>query len=199
MIVSLLPGHIGLTVQVGKQVAYTEVGREGLETIIFQLFVNARGAMPNGGQQTIEVKTIEDFSKLARPASTNMAVPPDSHSSQRIGTGMSLDTQDHMFEHLFPRKKPTSALVSRRSSGLSKKRRHVGRTQSTGPRNRRPGRVPCGPGAGARRNDPKDHVGKEVKRPCLWRETASNGSWHCLPWRRHRYRALEAASSVEAR
>lgn len=58
-IVSLLPDHIELTVQVDKQVAYAEVDREGLETVLFQLVVNARDAMRNGGRLTIEIRTME--------------------------------------------------------------------------------------------------------------------------------------------
>ena len=46
MIASLLPNHIELTMQLDTQVAYAEVDREGLETVVYQLVVNARDAMP---------------------------------------------------------------------------------------------------------------------------------------------------------
>jgi two-component system cell cycle sensor histidine kinase/response regulator CckA len=63
VIASLLPNHVQLTIQLDKQVAYAELDREGLETVFYQLVVNARDAMPNGGRLTIEVKTIDGFSK----------------------------------------------------------------------------------------------------------------------------------------
>ena len=103
MIASLLPNHIELTIQLGKQVAYAEVDREVLETVLYQLVVNARDAMPSGGRLTIEVKTIEDFFKSTRP-SIESASPRILIQISDTGTGMNLDTQAHMFEPLFSTK-----------------------------------------------------------------------------------------------
>ena len=86
--------------------AYAELDREGLETVFYQLVVNARDAMPNGGRLTIEVKTIDGFSKSNRPLSIESAFHQILIQISDTGTGMNLDTQAHMhmFEPLFSTK-----------------------------------------------------------------------------------------------
>ncbi|NJL18479.1 MAG: hypothetical protein HC938_16300 [Nitrospira sp.] len=75
MIQSLLPANIPLSVQTETQMAYAEVDREGLETILFQLVVNARDAMPKGGRLSIDVKTLDDAVQLRRSSSTGLEHP----------------------------------------------------------------------------------------------------------------------------
>ena len=110
IIASLLPNHVQLTIQLDKQVAYAELDREGLETVFYQLVVNARDAMPNGGRLTIEVKTIDGFSKSNRPLSIESAFHQILIQISDTGTGMNLDTQAHMFEPLFSRKETNIGL-----------------------------------------------------------------------------------------
>ncbi|OQW30659.1 MAG: hypothetical protein A4C66_00805 [Nitrospira sp. HN-bin3] len=104
MIADLLPEHIELRVQLDPQAAHVEVDREGLETILFQLVVNARDAMPNGGRLTIDVKTIEAPVKSARTTQAGAAASQVEITVSDTGTGMNLDTQAHMFEPLFSTK-----------------------------------------------------------------------------------------------
>jgi signal transduction histidine kinase/CheY-like chemotaxis protein len=104
MIADLLPEHIELRVQLDPQAAHVEVDREGLETILFQLVVNARDAMPNGGRLTIDVKTIEAPVKSARTTQVGAAASQVEITVSDTGTGMNLDTQAHMFEPLFSTK-----------------------------------------------------------------------------------------------
>ena len=106
LIARLLSNHVQLTIQLDKQVAYAELDREGLETVFYQLVVNARDAMPNGGRLTIEVKTIDGFSKSNRPLSIESAFHQILIQISDTGTGMNLDTQAHMhmFEPLFSTK-----------------------------------------------------------------------------------------------
>jgi two-component system cell cycle sensor histidine kinase/response regulator CckA len=110
VIASLLPNHVQLTIQLDKQVAYAELDREGLETVFYQLVVNARDAMPNGGRLTIEVKTIDGFSKSNRPLSIESAFHQILIQISDTGTGMNLDTQAHMFEPLFSTKETNIGL-----------------------------------------------------------------------------------------
>jgi CheY-like chemotaxis protein len=104
MIADLLPEHIELRVQLDPQAAHVEVDREGLETILFQLVVNARDAMPNGGRLTIDVKTIEAPVKSAWTTQVGAAASQVEITVSDTGTGMNLDTQAHMFEPLFSTK-----------------------------------------------------------------------------------------------
>lgn len=90
--------------------AYAELDREGLETVFYQLVVNARDAMPNGGRLTIEVKTIDGFSKSNRPLSIESAFHQILIQISDTGTGMNLDTQAHMFEPLFSTKETNIGL-----------------------------------------------------------------------------------------
>lgn len=64
--------------------------REGLETVLNQLVVNARDAMPNGGRLTIEVKTIEDCSESARPLPSESVSPQILIQITDTGIGMNL-------------------------------------------------------------------------------------------------------------
>ncbi|NJN69955.1 MAG: hypothetical protein HC801_06605, partial [Nitrospira sp.] len=93
--VSLLPADVTLTVKTEKPMAYAEVDREGLETILFQLVVNARDAMPNGGRLSIEVKTLNGAVQLSRSLSMGLEHPQILIEMTDTGTGMNLDTQAH--------------------------------------------------------------------------------------------------------
>ncbi|MBI5673765.1 MAG: hypothetical protein HZC50_11125 [Nitrospirae bacterium] len=77
MIVSLLPDHIELIVQVDEQAAYAEVDREGLETVLLQLVVNARNRQSASVGHSISIKTIEDL-----PTIDQYNIFPDPHSNQ---------------------------------------------------------------------------------------------------------------------
>ena len=200
MIVSLLPDHVELTVQVDKQVAYVEVDREGLETVLFQLVVNARDAMPNGGRLTIEIKTIEDLSKLARPVSINRACPQILIQISDTGTGMSLDTQAHMFEPLFSTKETNIGLGLTAVYAIVKQNGGILNVES------RPGQgtvvrvvFPVAQAPEAREElTPNAMLAKGDETILLVEENEIERKLARSALQRHRYRVLEAASSVEA-
>jgi signal transduction histidine kinase/CheY-like chemotaxis protein len=200
MIASLLPDHIELTIQLDKQVAYAEVDREGLETVFSQLVVNARDAMPNGGRLTIEVKTIEGFSKLTRP------LPIESASHQILiqisdtGTGMNLDTQAHMFEPLFSTKETNIGLGLTAVFGIVKQNGGTLEVDS------RPSQgtvvqivFPAVPAPVVREEMmPKAMLAKGDETILLVEENEVERKLALSTLQRYRYRVLEAASSVEA-
>jgi signal transduction histidine kinase/CheY-like chemotaxis protein len=200
MIVSLLPDHIELTLQVDQQVAYAEVDREGLETVLFQLVVNARDAMPNGGRLTIEIKTIENLSKLARPVSINRVGPQILIQISDTGTGMSLDTQARMFEPLFSTKETNIGL------GLTAVFRIVKQNGGILDVESRPGQgtvvrvlFPVAPEPEVREETaPKAILAKGDETILLVEENEIERKLARSVLQRHRYRVLEAASSVEA-
>jgi two-component system cell cycle sensor histidine kinase/response regulator CckA len=200
MIVSLLPDHIELTVQIDQQVAYVEVDREGLETALFQLVVNARDAMPNGGRLTIEVKTIEDLSTLVHSAPINTACPQILIQISDTGTGMSLDTQAHMFEPLFSTKETNIGLGLTAVFGIVKQNGGILNVES------RPGKgtvvrvvFPVVSTPKMREEmTPKTMLAKGDETILLVDENEIERKLARAILQRHRYRVLEAASSVEA-
>ncbi len=199
MIASLLPSHIELTIQLDKQVAYAEVDREGLETVFYQLVVNARDAMPNGGRLTIEVKTIEDFSKSTRP-SIESTSPRILIQISDTGIGMTLDTQAHMFEPLFSTKETNIGLGLTAVFGIVKRNGGMLDVDS------RPGQgtvvrviFPAVPVPEAREETmPKAMSAKGDETILLVEENEIERKLALSTLQRHRYRVLEAASSVEA-
>ncbi|HSN04033.1 MAG TPA: ATP-binding protein [Nitrospira sp.] len=107
---SLLPERIDLAITAGADPACVEVDREGLEKVLFQLVVNGRDAMPDGGRLEIEARTVtgqeEGIPSVAadKPVSRVLLQVSDS------GTGMNLETQAHMFEPFFSTKETNIGL-----------------------------------------------------------------------------------------
>jgi signal transduction histidine kinase/CheY-like chemotaxis protein len=200
LIASLLPDHIELTVKLEKQVVYAEVDREGLETVLYQLVVNARDAMPKGGRLTIEVKTIEDFPQSGRPSSIKPASPQVLIQISDTGTGMNLDTQAHMFEPLFSTKETNIGLGLTAVFGIVKQNGGTLEVDS------RPGHgtvvrvvFPAVPPPMTREDMiPKAMLAKGDETILLVEENEIERKLALSTLQRHRYRVLEAASPVEA-
>jgi signal transduction histidine kinase len=100
----LLPASIDLSMVIEDAPMDVEVDREGLEQVLLHLAVNARDAMPNGGRLLIEAKQ-------AFPGhESGLVNGRGGHLSKVLiqvsdtGSGMSLETQSHMFEPFFSTK-----------------------------------------------------------------------------------------------
>ncbi|OQW32948.1 MAG: hypothetical protein A4E19_06255 [Nitrospira sp. SG-bin1] len=200
MIVSLLPDHIRLTINMDKQMAYAEVDREGLETVLLQLIVNARDAMSNRGMLTMEIKKIEHPSDLSWPSSGRMTGPQVLIQISDTGTGMSLDTQAHMFEPLFSTKETNIGLGLTAVFGIVKQ--NGGRLEVDSR---------SGQGTSVRVIFPAA-TAPDIREEVIPRAMLSKGDETILlveeneierklarsVLQRHRYQVLEAASSVEA-
>ena len=200
MITDLLPEHIELKMQLDPHAAYVEVDREGLETILFQLVVNARDAMPNGGRLMIEVKTIE------APVKSTRAVPIGATASQveitirDTGTGMNLDTQAHMFEPLFSTKEMNIGLGLTAVFRIVKQ--HGGRLDVES----RPGQgtvvrvyFPAASAPDGQEASPlKSMLARGGETILLVEEDEIERKLAKSVLQRHRYHVLEAASPVEA-
>lgn len=188
--------HIDLTIQLDKQVAYVEADREGLETAIYQLVVNARDVMPNGGRLTIEVKTIEDFTKPARPLPIKPACPRILIQISDTGIGMNLDTQAHIFEPLFATKETIIGLGLTAVFGIVK------RNGGTLEVDNRPGQgiivwvvFPAGPAPEAREEMmPKAILVKGGETILLVEENEIERKLALSTLPRHRYRVLARLS-----
>lgn len=200
MIQSLLPTNITLSVQTETQMAYAEVDREGLETILFQLVVNARDAMPKGGRLSIDVKTLDDAVQLSRSSTMGLEHPQVLIEITDTGTGMNLDTQAHMYEPFFSTKETNIGLGLTAVFGIVKQ--NGGTLEVTS----RPGQ-----GTTVRLFFPVAPATEPYKE-CILKAMTAKGNETILfveeneierklavsALQRHRYRVLEAASPVEA-
>ncbi len=100
----LLPASIDLSMVIENAPMDVEVDREGLEQVLLQLAVNARDAMPNGGRLLIEAK--QAFRRHENGSVNEMGgyLPKALIQVTDTGSGMSQETQSHMFEPFFSTK-----------------------------------------------------------------------------------------------
>lgn len=200
MITDLLPEQIELKVQLDPQAAYADIDREGLETVLFQLVVNARDAMPNGGRLIIGVKTVDMPIKSTQAVSTSATTPQVEITISDTGTGMNLDTQAHMFEPLFSTKEMNVGLGLTAVFGIVKQ--HGGRLEVDS----RPGkgtavRVYFAAAAVPDRQEeslPKAMLAKGGETILLVEEDEIERKLAKSVLQRHHYHVLEAVSPVEA-
>ena len=185
----LLPASIDLSMVIEDAPMDVEVDREGLEQVLLHLAVNARDAMPNGGRLLIEAKQ-------AFPGH----LPKVLIQVTDTGSGMSLETQSHMFEPFFSTKEMNVGLGLTAVYGIVK--------QSAGQVD-----VVSRPGEGTvvRVSLPLVRQGRPPA-PSILAHVAAKGQETVLlvepneidrklalsTLLRHRYQVLEASSSVEA-
>ncbi|HSF66742.1 MAG TPA: ATP-binding protein [Nitrospiraceae bacterium] len=196
----LLPASIDLSMIIEDAPMDVELDREGFEQILLHLVMNARDAMQDGGRLQIEVKTAFPGHD-GRPASGG-----GRHLSKVLiqvgdtGSGMSPDTQTHMFEPFFSTKEMNVGLGLTAVYGIVK--------QSDGLVD-----VVSRPGEGtvvrmafplARQGQPhapsiQAHVAAKGQETVLLVEPNEIDRKLALSTLvRHRYHVLEAHSSVEA-
>jgi two-component system cell cycle sensor histidine kinase/response regulator CckA len=98
--------NMGLVTMLGLDPGQTEVDPHQFEQVLMNLAVNARDAMPSGGQLTLETANVEldeDYCRTqadAEPGSFVMLSVSDT------GVGMDENTQSHVFEPFFTTKGP---------------------------------------------------------------------------------------------
>ncbi|HYM89636.1 MAG TPA: ATP-binding protein [Nitrospiraceae bacterium] len=185
----LLPASIDLSMVIEDAPMDVEVDREGLEQVLLHLAVNARDAMPNGGRLLIEAKQ-------ASPGH----LPKVLIQVTDTGSGMSLETQSHMFEPFFSTKEMNVGLGLTAVYGIVK--HSAGQVDVVS----RPGE-----GTVVRVAFPLVRQGRPPA-PSILAHVAAKGQETVLlvesneidrklalsTLLRHRYRVLEASSSVEA-
>jgi two-component system, cell cycle sensor histidine kinase and response regulator CckA len=106
MVDRLLPANIELKVLAAAPPNFIKADAGQIEQVILNLVVNARDAMPGGGQLTIETKNVELRTTYA---GSHARIPPGKYVALRVndnGTGMHKDVQAKIFEPFFTTKKP---------------------------------------------------------------------------------------------
>ena len=196
----LLPPSIDLNLVIENAPMEVEVDREGLEQALLHLAVNARDAMPQGGRLRIEAKQVfhghegESVNGKRMYRSTALIEVSDT------GSGMSPETQSHMFEPFFSTKEMNMGLGLTAVYGIVK--HSAGQVD-----------VVSQPGKGTvvRVTLPLAGLGRSLA-PSTLAHVAAKGQETVLlvdpneidrklalsTLRRHRYQVLEASSSVEA-
>jgi two-component system, cell cycle sensor histidine kinase and response regulator CckA len=196
----LLPASIDLSMVIEDAPMDVEVDREGLEQVLLHLTVNARDAMPNGGRLLIEAK--QAFPKHENGTANGRG----GHLSKVLiqvtdtGSGMSLETQSHMFEPFFSTKEMNVGLGLTAVYGIVKQ--SAGQVDIVSRR---------GEGTVVRVTLPLVRQGRPVA-PSILEHASAKGQETVLlvepneidrklalsTLLRHRYQVLEAGSSVEA-
>jgi len=100
----LLPASIDLSMVIEDAPMDVEVDREGLEQVLLHLAVNARDAMPNGGRLLIEAKQAFPGHESGSVHGKGGHLPKVLIQVTDTGSGMSPETQSHMFEPFFSTK-----------------------------------------------------------------------------------------------
>jgi len=196
----LLPVSIDLSMVIEDSMMDVEVDREGLEQVLLHLAVNARDAMPNGGRLRIEAKQAYPGHESGLVNGRGGHLPKVLIQVTDTGSGMSLETQSHMFEPFFSTKEMNVGLGLTAVYGIVK--------QSAGQVD-----VASRPGEGTvvRVTLPLVRQGRPSA-PSILAHASAKGQETVLlvepneidrklalsTLLRHRYQVLEASSSVEA-
>ncbi len=196
----LLPASIDLSIAIEDTPMDVEVDREGLEQVLLHLAVNARDAMPNGGRLRIEAK------QAFREHGSGAVSGRGGHLSKVLiqvgdtGSGMSSETQSHMFEPFFSTKEMNVGLGLTAVYGIVKQ--SAGQVEVVS----QPGqgtvvRVAL-PLAGQGRSSAPSNLArvsaKGQETVLLVEPNEIERKLALTTLLRHRYQVLEATSSVEA-
>ena len=108
----LLGEHISVTLDLAPDLDMVNVDPGQIEQVLVNLAINARDAMPQGGQLTISTRH-KPWESADKP--TRLRIKPGEYAELSIadtGVGMDEVTKDHIFEPFFTTKDPS------RSAGL---------------------------------------------------------------------------------
>jgi CheY-like chemotaxis protein len=196
----LLPASIDLSMVIEDAPMDVEVDREGFEQVLLHLAVNARDAMPNGGRLLIEAKQAFPGHKHGPMNEERGYLPKVLIQVTDTGSGMSLETQSHMFEPFFSTKEMNVGLGLTAVYGIVKQ--SAGQVEVVS----RPGEgtvvrvaLPlAGPGRSSAPSNLARVSAKGQETVLLVEPNEIERKLALSTLLRHHYQVLEATSSVEA-
>jgi len=103
----LLGADIDLKIQAAADLGNAKIDHDAFEQVLLNLAVNARDAMPDGGQLTIETENV--YLDTSPSIGHGANVPPGDYVVIAVsdsGTGMTPETQARIFEPFFTTKEP---------------------------------------------------------------------------------------------
>jgi two-component system, cell cycle sensor histidine kinase and response regulator CckA len=106
MLDRLIPANIEMKILPAALSSRVKADPGQMEQVILNLAVNARDAMPQGGQLTIGTRNVELHETLA---GSHAQIPPGEYAVLTVsdtGVGMRSEIQAHIFEPFFTTKKP---------------------------------------------------------------------------------------------
>jgi CheY-like chemotaxis protein len=106
MLRRLIGEDVELNLVCAPQIGLVKADPGQIEQIVMNLAVNARDAMPGGGQLSIETAEVELDEAYARARLEVQAGPHIALTVRDAGVGMDLATQAHLFEPFFTTKPP---------------------------------------------------------------------------------------------
>ena len=106
----LLPPSVDLSLVIQNAPMEVEVDREGLDQALLHLAVNARDAMPQGGRLRIEAKQLSHGNEGVSVNGKGLHRSTVLIEVSDTGSGMSPETQSHMFEPFFSTKEMNMGL-----------------------------------------------------------------------------------------
>jgi PAS domain S-box-containing protein len=106
MLTRLIGMHIELTTNLATELGQVKAEQSQIEQVIVNLVVNARDAMPEGGQLLIETSNLDVNENLASSLTFLQPGPYVLLTVTDTGIGMDANTRRHIFEPFFTTKGP---------------------------------------------------------------------------------------------
>jgi two-component system, cell cycle sensor histidine kinase and response regulator CckA len=106
LLVRLIGEDVRLVTRLDPALGRVRADPRQIEQVLINMAVNARDAMPDGGQLKIETRNVVLDERYAAEHSSVTAGPYIMISVEDTGTGMDADTRRHIFEPFFTTKPP---------------------------------------------------------------------------------------------